>query len=517
MSGRRLSRRYQMNRDLPEMRSAGRQTVAAVFMAAVCFSSVAFGQVEDVEIALATQKENLRKISQTKRWLQQCVDECTGTFSRRDISAEQWETFFSDYLSENALTDPLRSYLWYPVFGWLSKETHDKLQRALVQPMIDNVVSAMGTHRSDWDKALVDDAVLYQTVMNSLRFLSWLGGDYSKVGQASSILSQSIKEEIFHVQCLLLSAYPQWLKADARLDSAKEPWAASVRAQVWMNLRNVEPLDNSRKTTISRLIGLTGLHLQIWDDYAILLIDNGVYDHDQVATVYSFLQAVPKQLVQCGAIGTFQGWNGVRSGAEIFFLSSSGYISIWVGRPGEGKTTTEFPEDIARVETDIFGAILAHEFNHSVSYSCFTTEQKEREKQLIEEAGREPLNYLRSMFGDVFVDGPQEFFASIANSYFADTSHLLRLALKRFDDGRRQPLDQFLFFADVYSLGTNETKGYRLPGTGKLSSYPILLERDGDGRIVAMTIRSETSRFIRTWRFIRDREGRISSYLSTTP
>ena len=201
----------------------------------------------------------------------------------------------------------------------------------------------------------------------------------------------------------------------------------------------------------------------------------------------------------------------MRSGAEIFFLSSSGYISIWVGRPGEGKTTTEFPEDIARVETDIFGAILAHEFNHSVSYSCFTTEQKEREKQLIEEAGREPLNYLRSMFGDVFVDGPQEFFASIANSYFADTSHLLRLALNRFDDGRRQPLDQFLFFADVYSLGTNETKGYRLPGTGRLSSYPILLERDGDGRIVAMTIRSET------WRFIRDGEGRISSYLSTTP
>jgi len=88
-----------------------------VLLAVVCFCSVAAGQVKDVESALETQKKNLRMISQTKEWLQKCIDECNGTFARKDISVEQWEAFFSDHFRENALTDPLRSYLWYPVFG----------------------------------------------------------------------------------------------------------------------------------------------------------------------------------------------------------------------------------------------------------------------------------------------------------------------------------------------------------------------------------------------------------------
>ncbi len=480
----------------------------STLLAVACFCSTVWGQGKDIESDLETQKKNLRTISQTKEWVQTCVDECNGTFARKDISVETWEAFFGDYFRENAFTDPLRSYLWYPAFGWLSEETHDKLQRALVRPLINNVASAMQRHRFVWDRALVRDPVLYQTVMNSLRFLNWLGGDYTKFRQPSSVLPQSIKDDVFEAQCGLLSEHPRWLRAGARLNSTKEPWAASVRAQLWMNLRYVEPLGSSRKKRISELTGLSGLHLRIWNEYSVLLIDNGVYDRDQLTAVYSLLRAVPRQLVRLGAIGTFEDWNSVRhSGAETFFLTPSGYISIWSGKPGEGRTISEFPKDIAELETDNFGMILAHEFNHTVRENCFTVEQETREKQLIEEAGREAQNYLRSMFGgDVFVDGPQEFFASISNSYFADTAHLLRLGLKRFDDGRRQPLDQFLFFADVYSVGTNETRGYRLPGSGKLYSYPIPLERDAAGRIIAITVGGKS------WRFVRNAEGKISDY-----
>ena len=138
---------------------------------------------------------------------------------------------------------------------------------------------------------------------------------------------------------------------------------------------------------------------------------------------------------------------------------------------------------------------------------------KSRETQLIAQAGREPLQYLRSMCvnpdGDsVFPDAPQEFFASISNEYFIDSWHTLDLALNRFGRGYKEPLNQFLFFAEVYSEGRSSTKFYTLDEAGHLTVTDVPLHRDSQGRIIQLYRTPLTSRFT-TYRFTLDSVGNV--------
>ena len=75
----------------------------------------------------------------------------------------------------------------------------------------------------------------------------------------------------------------------------------------------------------------------------------------------------------------------------------------------------------------------------------------------MEQAGPYTENYLRDCGYGFFQDAPQEFFASISNQYFASSEHTLQLGIERFNQGRAEPLNQFLFFADVYSQGSSST------------------------------------------------------------
>lgn len=110
-----------------------------------------------------------------------------------------------------------------------------------------------------------------------------------------------------------------------------------------------------------------------------------------------------------------------------------------------------------------------------------------RRRALIDSAGRNSMNYLRSMFQDgIFVDYPQEFFASIANQWFTDSAKTLELGLVRLAAGYPDPINQAVFFADVYSRSGDHTFFYTTDTSGTIRRRTVPLTRNFEGHIMSL-------------------------------
>jgi hypothetical protein len=70
------------------------------------------------------------------------------------------------------------------------------------------------------------------------------------------------------------------------------------------------------------------------------------------------------------------------------------------------------------------------------------------------------------------------------------------LDLVRWNTGYRHPINQFLFFAEVYSQGGNTVPFYTMDRQGHLSRTDIPVHRDGYGHICALTVDGNTHHFL---------------------
>jgi hypothetical protein len=266
-----------------------------------------------------------------------------------------------------------------------------------------------------------------------------------------------------------------------------------------------------RRAQVADLVGMEGTRRTLFVDRAALVMDNSRLSEDQLAVLDNLLGLVPPALHDTRAIGVVDligpfppelTWWG-------FFGGKGGEINIFSTAPGAVRGNP-FPPDVAPATDELFTAALAHEVNHIVG--AFAVERnaklRARRNRLVAAAGCEPERYLRSMLpACFFVQAPQEFFASIANQWFTDTARTLELALVRFDRGIRHPLDQFLFFAQVYSGKGKETWFYEmlLPHGGvERTAVPVTKNRAG--QITSLTFDGTT------YHFTLDRSGNVTSY-----
>jgi hypothetical protein len=149
-----------------------------------------------------------------------------------------------------------------------------------------------------------------------------------------------------------------------------------------------------------------------------------------------------------------------------------------------------FPNDVEAYDGDGFMAVVSHEVNHVVDAMAHhnIADYSDRHAQLIADAGKDTMNYLRSWDGGdgFFFNAPQEFFASIANQWFAKSARTLELGLVRFDAGWLDPINQALFFLDTYSRGSSVSWFYTSDVTGLVYREPVLLTRDLDDHLVGL-------------------------------
>jgi len=439
-----------------------------------------------------------------KGWVQEAVDSANTILWKPAYSRKHWQRFFSGYFRANPFTEDLRNYLAYPVFGWGPAAAHRELQEGLARCLQARLKELVEAHGADLGRSLNRDPDLLQTLCKVTRFLNYLAG--------SKETSHKTKNRLYR-RHLALIGKSRKLRANDRIDIRKYPYLGRVRSQLYMNVlslaapdsvagkaRTLRALPRQTRNEIAAAISLRGKRFDIWQKHAVLLLDNSGLDAKQLAAVSRLLELVPTGLHNLGVI-TVEEFLGKK---VDWYDCAVGAVNIGGVRVGAARENG-FPVDVAPLYSDTFCLIWVHELNHIVDY-YYVSHDNPRRKRLLDQAGNAPRNYLRSMVPEgVFTKAPQEFFASISNQYFASSEHTLALGLARFRNGYKEPLNQFLFFADVYSLGGNRTLFYEIGVGGHMKRTTIPLTRDRNGLINSLRVKRKLHRF--TW----DANGNVTT------
>jgi hypothetical protein len=239
------------------------------------------------------------------------------------------------------------------------------------------------------------------------------------------------------------------------------------------------------RTAVAALANWTGARLAIYRDYGTVLVDDQRSSALQQQSILAWMQAIPAGRVALDAI-TFSQW--LPAGQTPFDLTGPGcQVNVFNNAVGSASENP-FPADSPARACDLFTSVAAHEVMHAVDATWITPNAAfdARRDALIADAGTDPNNYLRSMFTTgFFVDAPQEFVASMANQWVSEGYLVMRLGRTRFAAGRRQPIEQALFMADVFANGTTTTF-FRGTTTGAPIARSVHLTRDGSGRITSL-------------------------------
>lgn len=282
----------------------------------------------------------------------------------------------------------------------------------------------------------------------------------------------------------LVAEHAALLRADVTLDPAERPKLPALRAQLTLLLRDLpRPFDADAFVAGA---GLSGLHAQIARRYGVVVLDDNRFDLAQLDAIEQVLSAIPAELHRLTHISQhILLGNWVENRPEVTLHGSIG-VNL-ADLPVFSDFENPFPPDAEPRKLRVFCGVLQHELNHTVDERTVGPDPvlRARVDQLLARAGRtDALQYLRSMFPpETFPDAPQELFASISNQYLTDSLNTLALARTRLAEGRSAPLDQFLFFADVYAQGRDTTLFFVQDEDCNYSAYPVRVRRDGRGRI----------------------------------
>lgn len=314
------------------------------------------------------------------------------------------------------------------------------------------------------------------------------------------------RQQVFDYLADLVEREPGSYARLAPFDQNAHPTATHLRERVlrtWYECLSPTP---AVKAQIAAGSQMSGVALDVFDDFGIILLDNLRLDAAQLDYIHTYFSLLPPALHDLRVISVNDDLgsppiavplDGATSGVNIF------------GVPIGGYNENSFPPDVPPGVVDGFSIVVAHEANHVVDaeYVLGDPALSARRAQLISDAGTDPLNYLRSMISPgFFTQNPQEFFASISNQWFTDSVKTIELGIVRFDAGRTDPINQALFFADVYSLAGGSTFFYTNDTAGSIARTSVPLHRNGAGFI------DEIDASGVHYCFALDAAGRVTSY-----
>jgi len=391
-----------------------------------------------------------------------------------------------------AIVDPTHQHNGSAIF----RTFHPQALSTSMQDAMDQLQSVHTAHSSG-----LADTLQAQPALR-LRYL----GAHSVLAMAAAAYPDGAPERAaLHDFCRLTAqTYPQYFAKSQPFNVAGQSAMAHARERLARTWMDALPLTPSQRQIVADTLSLGGIHREMVLNHGIYLMDNAGLDQAQLTLIRNLVGYVPAALHNLRAISVTDFMGAVTP--RIALDGLAGQVNIF----GNGVGTVPenpFPADISPVFSDQFGQVVAHEVNHVVDAFAVngSTELKSRKDALIAAAGAVSLNYLRSMFApDFFVNAPQEFFASIANQWFTDSAHTFELGHARSLGGYLEPLQQALFFADVYSQGTNRTFFFRMNTSGALTRETVPILRDGFGRISVLSCESTT------WFFQYDAGGKAS-------
>ncbi len=379
------------------------------------------------------------------------------------------------------------------------------------------ILQAHEAHPDDLEVALEKDQALRQRYFQAQRCLSefpvFLKQPHPVLERIATFHAQLISDS-------LLIKGARYFRKSRVFDPKVAPCMAAVRERffrTWLDC--IEPTV-SKRAEIAQIGQFPPLYRDIYVDHGVYLSDNTRLDTEQLMFIKKFLSLVPGQLHDLRAICVLDllgkpgvPWPGLPAETDVWdlYYGLGDVVNVSREKITGGPLQNQFPEEAPAVEVPIFTSFLSHEVSHVIN--SYTVDRLPRlalrRKQLLEAAGNEPRNYLRSMVAaGVFVKNPQEFFASMANEWFADSTRTLESGLDKFDRGWCEPLNQALFFADVLSGSGSQTYFFQTTRAGRLTRTEVELVRDASGQILRMKTPSTS------YTFTLDERGNVLTYLA---
>lgn len=377
-----------------------------------------------------------------------------------------------------AIDDPVNSYNGSALFSSFYPNryvTDQTLPNAM-----DYITLATSTHATDLPSALYSDPGLRARYSNA----------HCLLGTALTVypVSSPVRQAIYDFYIAFLNDYPQVFRKGIAYNYETGSGIAWVRERVQRTLADALPLTPAVKSQIASTIGLAGRDLDLWNDYSLLLHDNSSLDSIQKEFIYQFLLPIPADMqnLRSMAVPQFLGSNV----PKVLLDGNGGSVNINWDRIGIARYNA-FPIGFPAPDIDWFCSVALHYVNHIVDAYYIEGNEilRSRKYSLIAAAGYDDLNYLGSNFGAAYLhDNTQEFFARTAYLWFEDTKRSLDLGLSRFASGRFEPLNQVLFFIEVYSHGGNTVDFYTIDTLGVISRTPVPLNRDSRGHVKGLTV-----------------------------
>lgn len=334
--------------------------------------------------------------------------------------------------------------------------------------------------------SLQQDATFRADYVNALQYLTNL--------TVALPDTSSIRWSVYSSLTSLVNSYSTLFRRGFSYDMASQGTMIWIRERAHRTLRDAVPINFATKSQIASTLGLAGTYLDIWNNFSVLLLDNFELSSAQKDVIFRTLNLAPSALYASLGSISVKDFLGTPLSEVNLAMTNGEKINLFGNEVGMASEN-QFPSDIAPKVVDFFSIVLAHELNHIVE--AFTIRNKPtlkaRHDALILAAGTDSMNYCRSQLSrGFFVANPQEFFASMSNEWFADSKQMLRLAIQRFRSGKLHPINQFLFFADAYSQGSDTTLFYSLDNQGMLMRSTIRLHRTGNKFVDAITLFDST-------------------------
>jgi hypothetical protein len=395
---------------------------------------------------------------------------------------------FADLLSRIPLTEALGRFLADQALQAAAPPQRRPLQEALARAAAQEIEGALrGALPDRFGPELAADGARFEHLRASMALLGRLAFE----GELSRESRLGLYERLRGV----IASHPGVLRKAVTIDHGAQPRLAAIRAQLYKNLQDLlVPFDPERFIADA---GFGGDYAELVRNHGVLVLDNNGLDARQRRAIREVLALIPPDLHRTRHISVNEPLGNWDGGGVLVPLTGSPGVNLFDLSVGS-HMDNQFPADVDPVAVPGFCAVLQHELNHMVdAFAVYGDPARSRRRdQLIAQAGSEPQQYLRSMLEPgYFVRHPQEFFASIANAYFADSFHTLSLGIQRFESGYREPINQFLFFAEVYSRGRDVVPFIVQSAECEYSLFPIPVGRDERGRIDRLELPSYTLRF----------------------
>lgn len=471
-----------------------------VTLVLVLFKNLSFGQIpENIKNELSGHLEVL-----SSEWVQKSVDRSNDIFeSYKDESVDEWNNYFQSFFQDRWFTNDLYTYITNPTFFWLSNKVHANLQESLFVSL-SSKQDSLFTNELDLSRQLSNNIGFRDNLINTNRLLN-------RYFKYPGNTAQAFYDDILQHYELLLEQNATILKKPNYYNLSDYPYLGIIRAQIFSNLTSLVFVDSSKKSRVKDIIEIDKVEepnqIKLYDDFGLVVTDNGFFNDNQFERIYKVFDVVPNEFHTIVSINVRE----VIS-ENVHVIRSMGGFNLFNVGIGESRENG-FPSEVEPYLADLFTLVLVHELNHNVeSFGLGEREHflEAHRLKLIENAGTDRFNYLRSIIEDgFFINAPQEFFASISNMYFANTELTFEVALNRAEEGRFSPMDQFLLFANTYTNEGDSTLFFTFGETSDLTTSRKLVEKNDEGFITKLYT-SEGCPF----EFILDENNLVSEIIS---